>query len=144
MNKVLTAFGRAFLLAVMLYTACAAADIENRDAQAIRDVVSEQLDAFARDDATRAFSYATPEIRSQFGTADAFMTMVRKSYPAVYRPRSVQFEKPANIAGEIIQPVRLTDAEGRAWLALYPMQRDRNGTWRINGCQLARAAGVAT
>lgn len=144
MHKYVSAFGRALLLFCALIGACAAAEIPDRDAQAIRAVVSEQLDAFARDDATRAFSYATPEIRAQFGTADAFMTMVRTSYPAVYRPRSVQFEKPSNIGGEIIQPVRLTDAEGRAWLALYPMQRDRNGTWRINGCQLARAAGVAT
>lgn len=45
------------------------------------------------------------------------------------------------IDGEIVQPVRLTDADGRAWLALYPMQREPDGTWRINGCRLARLKG---
>ncbi len=137
-------FIRALFLALLLSAACDAADMSDRDTQAIRAVISDQLDAFARDDAQRAFSYATAGIRAQFGTAEAFMTMVRTGYPAVYRHRSIQFEKPANIEGEIIQPVRLTDAEGRAWLALYPMQRDADGSWRINGCQLARAPGVST
>ena len=67
--------------------------------------------------------------------------MVRTAYPVVYRPHSVQFEKPVVVEGEVIQPVRMTDAEGRAWIALYPMQRQADGGWRINGCQLARLAG---
>jgi len=37
--------------------------------------------------------------------------------------------------------VRLTDAQGRAWIALYPMQRQPDGSWRTNGCQLARMPG---
>jgi len=40
--------------------------------------------------------------------------------------------------------VRLTDADGRAWIALYPMQRQPDGSWRTNGCQLARLAGTRT
>jgi len=24
------------------------------------------------------------------------------------------------------------------WLALYPMEKQSDGSWRINGCQLAR------
>ena len=67
--------------------------------------------------------------------------MVRTGYPVVYRPQSVQFEKPAVVVGEVIQPVRMTDAEGNAWIALYPMQRQADGVWRINGCQLARLQG---
>ena len=40
--------------------------------------------------------------------------------------------------GELVQPVRMTDAEGRAWLALYSMEKQSDGSWRINGCQLGR------
>jgi hypothetical protein len=40
--------------------------------------------------------------------------------------------------------VRFTDAGGQAWQALYPMQRAADGTWRIGGCYLQRAAGKQT
>ena len=135
---------RSFLLALCFLGASAsadAADVSTADAAAIRAVVSQQLDAFARDDARRAFGLATNGIRARFGTAEAFLAMVRADYPVVYRPRQVEFEKPVVIEGEIMQPVRMTDADGAAWMALYPMQRQANGTWRINGCQLARLGG---
>ena len=67
--------------------------------------------------------------------------MVRIHYPVVYRPKSVDFEPPAVVDGEVIQPVRMTDAEGESWMAFYPMQRQLDGRWRINGCQLERLRG---
>jgi hypothetical protein len=136
---------RAILLSVCLFGAsivAQAADVSRQDTLAIHAVITEQLDAFTRDDAPRAFSLATPQIRAQFDTPAAFIAMVRAAYPVVYRRKTVQFENPVNVEGEIIQPVRMTDAEGRVWIALYPMQREANGGWRINGCQLARAPGV--
>jgi hypothetical protein len=114
------------------------------DARAVREVIEAQLDAFQRDDAPRAFSYATAGIRATFGTPEIFMEMVRTSYAVVYRPRSVRFEPPLLIDGEVVQPVRMTDAEGRAWLALYPMLREPERGWRINGCRLARLQGGET
>ena len=136
---------RAILLSMCLLIASIgvrAADVSRQDAQAIHAVITEQLDAFTRDDAQHAYSLASPEIRAQFATPAAFIAMVRASYPVVYRRKTVQFENPVVIGGETIQPVRMTDVEGRIWLALYPMQREANGGWRINGCQLARAPGV--
>jgi hypothetical protein len=38
----------------------------------------------------------------------------------------------------------MTDQEGRAWIALYPMQRQSDGSWRIDGCQLGRLQGRET
>jgi len=104
-------------------------------------VISEQLDAFTHDDAPRAFSLATTGIRAQFGTPEAFINMVRAAYPAVYRPKTVQFENPVLVEGQVVQPVKMTDAKGHMWVALYPMQRQADGGWRINGCQLARLSG---
>ena len=138
---------RTILLALILLGTSAtsrAAEISPRDALAIRAVITDQLDAFTQDDAPRAFSLATAGIRAQFGTPEAFINMVRSAYPVVYRRKTVRFEEPAVIEGEIIQPVRMTDAAGRTWLALYPMQRESNGGWRINGCQLATLPGLET
>ena len=112
-----------------------------KDARAVRAVIEAQLDAFAKDDAARAFSLATPGIREIFGSPENFIAMVRRSYAVVYRPSSVAFEQPLAIESQVVQPVRMTDAEGRAWIAIYPMQRQADGNWRTNGCQLARIAG---
>jgi hypothetical protein len=122
----------------------AAPAVSAEDAAAVRKVIEAQLDAFKRDDAARAFSYAAPSIRLQFGSPDNFMAMVRAQYAVVYRPRSVAFDAPTIVHGDLVQPVRMTDAEGRAWIALYPMLRDADGHWRINGCQLGRLAGQST
>ncbi len=70
--------------------------------------------------------------------------MVRTGYPVVYRPNSVQFEPPAVVDGEVIQPVRMTDADGQAWIAFYPMQRQADGAWRIDGCQLTACGATGS
>ncbi len=129
---------RTLVLALCCFAATAHAEVPPEDEAAIRAVITEQLAAFARDDGERAFSLATPGIRERFGTPEVFMDMVRTGYPVVYRPKSVQFEKPALVHGEVVQPVRMSDAEGRWWIAFYPMERQADGRWRINGCQLRR------
>lgn len=129
--------------ALLLGSAPAAAQsaVSPADSRAVREVVEAQLDAFAKDDAERAFSLATPGIRETFGAAENFIAMVRSSYAVVYRPASVAFEAPVAIDGLVVQPVRMTDQQGRGWIALYPMQRQPDGSWRTNGCQLSRIAG---
>lgn len=134
---------RSFLSALLLFVAAAspAADISKEDASAIRKVISEQIDAFAKDDGPRAFSLATAGIRAQFGTPEVFMDMVRSQYAVVYQPKSVQFQPPEIVDGQVVQPVRMTDASGQAWLAIYPMLREA-GVWRTNGCLLHRLQGT--
>ena len=143
-HSAMAAFLRILLLAFMPLLASAQGTVTPADAKAVRAVIEAQLDAFRRDDAARAFSLATPGIRETFGSAENFLAMVRASYAVVYRPKSVIFETPQIIDDQLIQPVRLTDAEGRGWIALYPMQRQPDGSWRTNGCQLARLAGTET
>src|SRR6266568_716441 len=111
----MTRFLGALLLAFAAHSAPAQDAVPPEDARAVRAVIEAQLDAFRRDDAARAFSLATPGIRATFGDAETFMDMVRRSY-----------------------------AEGRGWLALYPMQRQPDGSWRTNGCLLERFAGTQT
>jgi hypothetical protein len=119
----------------------AAQPVSAADARAARSVVAAQLDAFANDDAERAFSYAAPAIRRMFGTPERFLAMVRASYPVVYRAASVTFLLPLRVDGELVQGVHLTGADGALWLATYHLERQRDGTLRIKGCDVQPASG---
>jgi chlorite dismutase len=114
------------------------------DAEAVRKVIEAQLDAFRRDDAEGAFSYAAPAIREMVGTPERFIQMVKTSYAVVYRPHRVTFREPVKVGKDLAQPVRMTDEEGRAWVVVYPMERQPDGKWLINGCQLAPLKGQET
>jgi hypothetical protein len=114
------------------------------DAKAIRGVVQAQLDAIARDDGPKAFSYAAPAIRAQFGIPEIFMAMVREGYAVIYRPASVSFLPSYRERDEVFQPVRMTDSGGAVWIALYRMEKQKNGLWQIGGCSLARTANSST
>jgi hypothetical protein len=117
-----------------------AADLSERERGAIRAVIESQIDAFRRDDAAAAFSFAAPGIQARFGTPERFMTMVRTSYPAVYRPRTVSFEAAQVLDGRVIQPVVLVGPDGDVVIALYGMERERDGSWRIDGVRLVASA----
>lgn len=136
-----------FLFALLVGAASNAAPAESlsaADFRSVRAVVQAQLDAFAADDAERAFSLAAPSIREMFGSADRFIAMVRASYPVVYRPASVAFLVPESVAGEVIQGVHFTDGQGRLWLALYIVQRQHDNSWRIGGCELVESHARTT
>lgn len=99
-------------------------------------VIEGQIAAFARDDGRAAFAFASPDIQQQFGTAERFMEMVRAGFQPVYRPRSYSFEDPIRIDDMPAQPVRIIDRDGRGVIALYRMQRQDDGSWRIAGVTL--------
>lgn len=136
----------ALLCLVLLPLAAAQAQIQGQavakpDADQVRQVVRAQLDAFVADDAQTAFSYASPGIRAQLGTAERFMAMVKQGYPMVYRPSAVSFLEPTLIDGELAQGVRMADPEGVVWLVVYRLQRQPDKAWRINGCEVVRRFG---
>lgn len=111
------------------------------DEKNVREVVQGQLDALARDDADKAFSYAAPNVRQAVGTASGFLAMVRDGYPVVYRPASVAFLKPEGQGDQVVQRVHMLDADGESWLAIYSLQRQPNKAWRITGCVVVRNKG---
>jgi hypothetical protein len=132
------------VLALWFAGAAQAAEVSAADAKAARAVIEGQLAALAADDAKRAFGYATPALREQFGTPENFIEMVRTSYPVVYRPASVAFLKPQWVGDELVQGVHMSDESGVLWLALYRLQRQKNKSWRISACQLVHAEGRVT
>jgi hypothetical protein len=138
-------FGLRLLAAMLLaFSLSAHADgVSKADAQKIRAVIQAQLAAFAADDAKRAFSYAAPGIRDMFGTPEHFMAMVREGYPVVYRPASVGFLTPQRLDQAVIQAVEMADANGVLWVAVYRLERQRNGVWQISGCEVVPSDGKA-
>jgi len=114
----------------------------DRDRQAIRSVIEQQIRAFQQDDARTAFSFASPEIRGKFGTPEVFMQMVKSAYPAVYRPRSVMFEQLKEVDGMVAQAVLLLAPDGNLERAIYLMEKQVDGTWKINGCYLEPIEGT--
>jgi hypothetical protein len=114
------------------------------DAGAIRAVVEQQLAAFQRDDGETAFGFASPGIREHFGTAENFMQMVRSGYQPVYRPREVSFGALTSVEGKLVQRVLLVGPDGVAVVALYTMERQADGSWRISACYLTTSDDKAT
>jgi len=131
----------AFLFLSALPAAVRAEDpaIGPADAAAIRAVISDQLGAFLRDDQTAAFADASPTIQQIFHDPETFMQMVRTAYQPVYRSSSVAFRELGMVEGRLVQRVYMVGPDGIAVLADYEMQRQPDGTWRINGCSIERA-----
>jgi len=110
--------------------------LTERDRDTIRHLITQQLEAFQRDDAATAFSFASPAIQAQFGDPHTFLKMVKTTYVAVYRPRSVLFEGLVELEGFPAQTVVLMSPHGQVFRAMYLMQRQPDGEWRIHGCFL--------
>ncbi|WP_428390854.1 DUF4864 domain-containing protein [Lichenicoccus sp.] len=113
--------------------------VSDADRAAIREVVTAQIAAFRHDDAVAAFSFAAPNIKARFGDAQHFLAMVRSVYPAVFRPRSFTFGSLTREASTLQQKVGLIGPDGASALALYSMEHEADGTWRIAGCALIKA-----
>ena len=108
-----------------------------------QSIIAQQLEAFRADDGARAYSYAAPNIRRMFPTPEMFMSMVKQSYMPVYRARSYRFgETVTDPLGQPAQRVTITGPDGKTYEALYSMERQADGTWRINGCTLLQAPGL--
>jgi len=126
----------ALLGALLSLALPAEAQVSEPDRSAIRDVIERQIEAFRRDDGQAAFGYASPSIQGMFGSPDTFMDMVRQGYRPVYRPRAVEFREIVTLQGMVTQKVHLIGPDGRPVTAFYPMSRQADGSWRIEGCYL--------
>jgi hypothetical protein len=105
--------------------------------KAIKKVIGDQRAALVKGDAEKAFSFAAPGIRAQFGTPENFLAMVRAAYAALTAARYAEFLEGAVIDGTVIQPLRLIAPDNSVQVALYTMQKQKDGRWRIAGCVLA-------
>ena len=125
-----------------LAATAATVELSEQEARNVRQVVQAQLRAMAEGDADKAFFYAAPAIRAQFGNAGRFMAMVLGNYPMVVRPAATVFYRPTQAEGQadgqplgqVLQVVQLRDRQGQFWRASYVLVRKADGPWRISGC----------
>lgn len=133
-----------FAFVLMIVGSTSFAEQSAQDRSAIENVIGAQMQAFLRDDGVEAFSYAAPSIRSIFRTPERFMTMVQRGYMPVYRPMDVQFLELVESDGRLLQRVQVVGPDGRPVMAIYTMEQQADGTWRIAGVVLVRLDGRAT
>ena len=114
------------------------------DWREIRSIVEAQRAALVAGDGPRAFSYASPGIREQLGDARTFLSMVEQSYGELLEAREAVLLDGAVIDGQVIQPLRLVMPDNTIYIALYTMEKQRGGSWRISGCVIAPSTLKAT
>ena len=117
----------------------AVGELSKADRIAIKQVIEAQLSALQHDDAALAFSYSSPLIQEHFGTPENFIAMVKSNYRSVYRPRDVQFRELEATYDGPVQKVFFFAPDAEPLLGLYYMQKQSDGSWKINGCELTPA-----
>jgi hypothetical protein len=130
---------RIAALLVVLILACSPFAARADDVATAQDVIRAQEQAFVHDDATAAYSYAAPAIKQIFPAPDIFMSMVQNGYAPVYRHKSFEFGDSKTEGSSIAQRVHIIDANGEAWEALYTLEQQADGSYKITGCSLLKA-----
>jgi hypothetical protein len=111
---------------------------------AIQRAIGEQLKALKASDGAKAMAYSVPGIRQQFGTPERFLRMVREGYSALLEARSTTFLEGAVVDGITIQPLQLVMPDNTVMVALYTMEKQKDGAWRIAGCVIAPSTVQST
>ena len=125
------------ILLILLSSVTGKAD-QKDSAAAMRSVIQTQLDAFARNDAVKAYAQASPRIQSIFPNAEIFMAMVRQGYSALISPAFVSFLGVVDDSGRPVVRVLVEGRDGRRWIAFYTMVQLDDTSWRIGGCFLTK------
>jgi hypothetical protein len=66
---------------------------------------------------------------------------VRQGYAPVYRPRSHGFGAIRETPAGLEQILDIVDSQGQEWTALYTLQQQPDGSWKITGCFLLKKPG---
>lgn len=113
-----------------------ATEVTQGDAEAIRGVIRDQLAAFRSGNSERAWALSSEGIRLTFQTADRLLKVVREKYGPLASPRQVFFGEISITPDGLGQTMQVIDQDGRTHHALYMVEQDTEGAWKINGCLL--------
>jgi hypothetical protein len=129
----------AAILSVFLLVPAFAQAPSDTDKAAIEAVIDGQLKAFAADNGAGAYEFAAPIIKGVFPDAETFMSMVKRGYEPVYRNKTYSFgETFQDNQGRPAQRVVITAADGKRYEAVYSMEKQPDGSWKIAGCYLIK------
>ena len=131
---------RAMLLGLLCWACLAvSSQAEPEDFQA---TIDRQITAFLADDFEKAFSFATPSLRTYFRTPENFRAMVTQGYPMVWRPDQVEYLDYREEGGAFFQKVQIIDQQGALHILEYRMVVEEGG-WRIGGVRILDASDFA-
>ncbi len=108
-----------------------------------RGVIEQQIVAFLNDDVDSAYSFATPGVQKVFPEPQRFFDMVKRNYAPVYRPGNYAFGRALSETdgATIAQELLITGPKGKNWRAVYVLERQEDGKYRINGVRLSKLKG---
>ena len=133
----------AIILALFLVMPAHAAELSANDKTNMQNVITGQLDAFKAGDGPKAYSYAAPLVTSVFPTAEIFMGMVKRGYEPIFRNTKKVFGTiAADSLGRPAQHVTITAADGKRYEAVYIMELQKDGSWKIAGVQMVEIPGL--
>jgi hypothetical protein len=111
---------------------------------AMQAAITKQLDAIQGDDEASAFAYNTDALQQHFETPARFMQVVREHFDALYHARAREFIAVSTMnadPGLQVQALKLTGPGGHVWVAIYEMERNPAGDWRVARCSLKPMEG---
>ena len=103
----------------------------------LQGIITKQLDALDRGDASAAESLATPQFRDRYPDPAAFLAMVKEHYSPLLKPRRTHFEETSDSPHGPLQKMTVIASDGTVWTAVYAFERI-SGEWRISGCGLMK------
>lgn len=115
-----------------------------KDWRAIRQVVEEQLKALKSGNGERAMNYASLPLRAQFRSPENFLRMVRAGYAPLLDAHHTQFLEGSIVEGAVLQPLQLVLPDDSVLVAIYQLEKQDDGQWRIAGCAIAPSKAIAT
>ena len=134
---------RFLVSALLLVFLLAPAQAESADESAFQAVISGQLEAFKKDDGQAAYSFAAPIVKGIFPSAEIFMGMVKRGYEPIYKNTKYVFgDLATDSLGRPAQHVIITATNGKRYEAVYAMQQQPDGSWKIAGVQMVEIPSV--
>lgn len=131
--------------AVLLGLSAGAATAQSGPESDSQNVVTNQLEAFIAGDYARAYSYASPDIKRIFPTLDQFMSMVQTGYVPVLRPGNYAFGRVQRLDdGRLVWEVLIRGQNGNDYTAAYYMEKQPDGSWKVDAVQMRKGAAGMT
>jgi ketosteroid isomerase-like protein len=135
----------AFLMVTMVLSSAMPTVAQNSAQREAQDVVTRQLEAFLAGDFETAYSFASPDIKRIFPTLDGFMSMVRNGYLPVLRPGNYAFgQVETDVEGRLVWEVLIKGPDGSDYTAAYYMERQPDGSWKVDAVSLRKGAAGMT
>ena len=99
----------------------------------VQHIISSQINAFQNFDTKKAYSFASPFIKSKFSNADKFGSMVKSAYPMIWEPKEFKFLEFTLFNESLIQRVLFIDKNERIFMFDYEIKNYGQNRWLING-----------